>query len=94
MFKKKEPGTFCPLIKKECVEDACVWWVQVRGTDPQTGGDIDHYSCAVAWMPLLQIESSQQTRQAGAAIESLRNNVDKEQQQMKTLLGLTSRTQQ
>lgn len=70
-----EPGTFCPLIKKDCVGIKCSWFVQMRGTNPNTGEPIDEWGCAVSWLPLLQVENSMQTRQAGAATESLRNEL-------------------
>jgi hypothetical protein len=34
-------GTFCPLIKKDCVQLQCAWFTQLRGTHPQTGAEID-----------------------------------------------------
>jgi len=74
-MKKNQSGTFCPLIKKECVEHKCSWWMHVRGMNPNTGEDIDHWACAVTWMPMLTIENSQQQRQTGAAVESFRNEV-------------------
>lgn len=78
MFKSnKEVGHYCPLIKKDCIEHKCAWWMQVRGMHPQTGEDIDHWGCAVTWMPMLTIENSQQQRQTGAAVESFRNEVVK-----------------
>jgi len=45
--------------------------------DPNTGEDVDHWGCAVSWMPMLTIENSQQQRQTGAAVESFRNEVVK-----------------
>lgn len=42
---------------------------------PQTGKEIDDWACAIAWMPVLQIETAQQTRQVGAATESFRNEM-------------------
>ena len=78
MFKSnKEVGNYCPLIKKNCIEGKCSWWMHVRGMDPQTGEDIDHWGCAVTWVPMLTIENSQQQRQTGAAVESFRNEVVK-----------------
>lgn len=50
---------------------------QIRGTNPNTGADVDEYGCAVAWMPMLMIENSQQQRQTGAAVESFRNEMVK-----------------
>jgi len=53
----------------------CHWYTRLLGLDPQTGKDIEEWGCAMKFMPMLQIETSQQTRQAGAAVESLRNVV-------------------
>jgi hypothetical protein len=77
MFKKTEPGTYCPLIKKDCIENKCAWYMHVRGMNPNTGEDVDHWGCAVSWMPMLTIENSQQQRSTGAAVESFRNEVVK-----------------
>ena len=72
-----KPGTFCPIIKDECVGLKCAWFTQVRGTNPNTGKEVDEWSCAMSWLPILLIENSQQQRQTGAAIESFRNEVVK-----------------
>jgi hypothetical protein len=76
-MKKNESGNFCPLIKKDCIEHKCSWYMHVRGMNPNTGQEVDHWSCAVTWMPMLTIENSQQQRQTGAAVESFRNEVVK-----------------
>jgi hypothetical protein len=68
-------GDFCPLIKKKCIKLKCSWYTQVRGMNPNTGDMVDEWSCAINWIPMLQIETSQQARQAGAAVESFRNEV-------------------
>lgn len=70
-----KPGKFCPLIRKDCVGLKCNWYTQVRGMNPNTGEQVDEWGCAIAWIPMLQIETSQQARQAGAAVESFRNEV-------------------
>ena len=70
---KLEQGKFCPLIGKDCIGLQCSWFTQIRGTHPQTGEEIDEWWCAVNWIPTLLIENSQQQRQTGAAVESLRN---------------------
>lgn len=72
-----KPGTFCPLIKKDCVQMKCNWFMQIRGYDTNTGKDIDEWGCAVTWLPTLLIENSNQMRQAGAATESFRNEMVK-----------------
>ena len=66
---------YCPLIQKKCKEHKCKFYVQITGTDPQTGVDVSRFDCAISWLPLLLIESAQQTRQSGAAIESFRNEM-------------------
>lgn len=70
-------GNYCPLVKKECLGLQCAWFTQVRGTDPNTGKEVDEWACAVAWLPVLLIENSQQQRQTGAAVESFRNEMVK-----------------
>ena len=45
--------------------------------NPNTGEEVDDWSCAVTWLPSLMIENSQQQRQTGAAIESFRNETVK-----------------
>ena len=77
----------CPLNGfKKCKQFNCAWYIQIRGTHPQTGAEVDEYGCAMAMMPLLMIENSRQTNQAGAAIESFRNEMVKAN--MVTLTGL------
>lgn len=68
----------CPMNKFEpCKQLECAWFIQVRGNNPNTGEPVDHWGCAVAWMPTLMIENSQQQRQTGAAVESFRNEMTK-----------------
>ena len=80
-------GKFCPLIKEDCLELKCAWFVQLRGNDPQTGKEMDEWGCAVTWNPVLQIETAQQGRQAGAAVESFRNEMVKANQQNQQLFA-------
>ena len=79
---KLQAGSFCPLIKKDCVEHKCKFYIQVLGKNPNTGQDVNQWDCAVSWLPMLLIEGSQQTRQAGSAIESFRNEMVNAQQQL------------
>lgn len=84
-----KPGNFCPLIKEDCIGIKCAWITQVRGTNPNTGKDVDEWGCAVTWLPVLLIENSQQQRQTGAAVESFRNEVVSANQQTTALLAAT-----
>jgi len=73
MFNNKPKTPMCPLLKGACIESGCMFWTHVRGTHPQTGAEMDMPDCAVKWLPVLLIENSKETRQAAAAVESLRN---------------------
>ena len=74
---KLEQGKFCPLIGKDCIQLQCAWFTQVRGVNPNTGEEVDDWSCAVTWLPTLMIENSQQQRHTSSAIESFRNETVK-----------------
>ncbi|MGA1047411.1 MAG: hypothetical protein ACO3UU_05335 [Minisyncoccia bacterium] len=84
-MKQIPHGDYCPLIKKTCIEHKCSWYIHVRGMDPNTGENLDHWGCSVTWLPTLTIENSQQQRQTGAAVESFRNEVVKANQENRTL---------
>jgi hypothetical protein len=62
----------CPL-GHTC--DRCLWHTKLRGINPQTGNEVDNEGCAIAFLPILLIENSQQQRQTSAAVESTRNEV-------------------
>jgi hypothetical protein len=78
---KIKPGDFCPLIKKDCIGLKCAWFTQLRGMNPNTGEELDEWGCAVTWMPILAVEIAQKQYSTGAAVESFRNEVVKENQQ-------------
>lgn len=72
-----KPGDFCPLIKKDCIGIKCSWFTQMRGTNPNTGQEVDEWNCAITWLPMLLTENSRQQRGTTAALESFRNEVVK-----------------
>jgi hypothetical protein len=47
---------------------------------------IDEQRCAIAWLPLLLVENSQQQRQTSAAVESFRNEMVRDNQGLQALL--------
>jgi hypothetical protein len=87
-------GTFCPLIKKDCVGLTCAWYTRVQGYDMNSGNQVDSYECAISWLPMLLIENSGQQRQTGAAVESFRNEMVKANEVNTQLLLATSESQQ
>ncbi len=70
------------LIKIPCQEHECEHYVHISGHDPQTDQPVDQWGCAfnAAWR--VGIEGAKQTRQAGAAIESFRNEMERQNTQL------------
>ena len=87
-------GTFCPLIKKDCVGLTCAWYTRVQGYDMNSGNQVDNYECAISWLPMLLIENSGQQRQTGAAVESFRNEMVKANEVNTQLILAASEPQQ
>lgn len=82
----------CPLNSFEpCKGLDCAWFIQVRGTNPNTGKEVDEWACSMAWLPMLLIENSQQQRKTGAAVESFRNEMVKANESSQQLLIATAR---
>lgn len=67
--------SLCPLLKKECVTHQCAWYTHIIGKDPQTSRDMDHWDCAIRWMPVLITETARQTHHVAASVDSMRNEV-------------------
>lgn len=74
-----DEGAICPLHKADTstVCHKCPWWTRVIGKNPQSEEMIDDWRCAVALLPMLLIENAQVSRQAGATVASLRNEIVK-----------------
>lgn len=85
----KEP--LCPLIRKTCIESKCRFWVHITGANPQTGAAMDHFDCAMAWLPVLLVENSRRTTGVSAAVESLRNEVTQRQDALNNAVALGQR---
>jgi hypothetical protein len=72
--EKDENGNLCPFAGfKPCKKRKCRLYVRVRGMDPQTAEEIDHWDCALSWMPTLMIENSNMQRMTAASVNSFRN---------------------
>lgn len=75
---KIEPKNNCPLDGfKPCRQLECAWFLKITGKNPNTGEDIEDWGCSMSWLPILMIENSQQQRSTGAAVESFRNEMVK-----------------
>lgn len=80
----------CPLNGfKKCKQFKCAWFVQMKGTNPNDGKEVDEYGCAISWLPMLLVENAMQSRQTGGAIESFRNEMVKANQSNQNILELS-----
>jgi hypothetical protein len=72
-----DPGLYCPLWKKDVskVCHTCPWYIQLRGTNKNTGENLDEWGCAVGFLPVLLLENAAMSRGTGAAVESFRNEM-------------------
>jgi hypothetical protein len=72
-----EKGPICPLHKKDVslVCHKCPWWTRLIGKNPQSEEMIDDWRCAIAMIPMLLVENSQQQRGTTAAMETFRNGM-------------------
>jgi hypothetical protein len=59
------------------VIDTCNWYVTIAGDNPQTGEPMEDKGCAIAWAPILMIETAREMRTASASVNSLRNEMTK-----------------
>jgi hypothetical protein len=85
---KLEVKDNCPINNFEpCKKLDCAWFIQMRGTNPQTGEEVEDWGCSIAVLPILMIENARQAGQTGAAVESFRNIMVEQQ---KELLELAS----
>ena len=71
-------GSECERIANGHIE-RCAWYVEIQGTDPQSGKEVRESKCAMAWQPILAIEGNGVNNQVAASIQSLRNETVKRQ---------------
>ena len=81
----------CPLGSTcEEVKDGkilrCRWYTKVLGKNPQSEEQIEQWNCAIAWLPILQVETSQTNRGQTSALESFRNETVKGQKTFNALV--------
>ena len=87
---------FCPLGStcEEAVDGIikrCAWYTKMVGLDPNTGKEVDDWACSMAWMPMLQVEMSKTNRGQTEALESMRNETVKGQEEFNKLIVNTRR---
>jgi len=80
---KMEVENNCPINNFEpCKKLQCSWFIEVRGTHPQTGEEIAEWGCSMSMLPMLMIENARQSSHTGAAVESFRNIMVEQQKEL------------
>ncbi len=79
-------GSECEEIKDNKIY-RCMWYTKVVGQDPNTGEEHEDWSCAISWMPTLQLEMSRTNRGQTAALDSFRNETVKGQSEFNQLIA-------
>ena len=69
---------FPARVPRSDVCHTCGLWKCLRGVDPNTGVDIDHWDCVDAWILTGQLDMAHAARSGAAATESLRNQADEQ----------------
>ncbi len=82
-----KPGSFCPIIKDECMQLKCAWFTKVEGYNINTGKQVEEWNCAMTFIPMLLIENSGMSRQTGAAVESFRNEMVKSNEETQKIFN-------
>lgn len=72
-------GEMCRYFQKDVskVCHKCHHFVKLQGTNKNTGEQVDEWMCADVAQVILQAENAQMSREAGAAVESMRNEMVK-----------------
>ena len=78
-------GSTCEEVKDDKIH-RCRWYTKVIGKNPQSEEQIEEWNCAIAWLPILQVETSQTNRGQTSALESFRNETVKGQKTFNTLV--------
>lgn len=82
-MQKQKPiaisGETCRYFNKDVskVCHKCHHYVKLQGMNRNTGEQVDEWMCADVAQVILQAENSQMSRETGAAIESMRNEMVK-----------------
>lgn len=73
----------CPLHNFEpCKQLDCAWFTKLVGKNPQGGKEVDEWGCAVTMMPLLLVAQTNAARGTQAAVESFRNKMVTQQDEL------------
>lgn len=88
---KLETGKFCPLVGGDCKQLQCMWFRAFPVLETKTGAVRDEYDCAIGWVPFLLKDTVHRTEGVGAAVESFRNEVRRQHDELTQIPTAVSR---
>jgi hypothetical protein len=83
-------GSECETVVGKVIK-RCAWYCKLVGNDPSTGKDVDEWGCSMSFMPMLMVEMSGTNRGQTEALESMRNETVKGQEEFNKLIVNTNR---
>ena len=76
----------CPINKFEpCKQLDCAWFTKLVGKNPQGEKEVEEWGCAVTMLPLLMVAQTNAARHTAGAVESFRNIVSTQQDELLSL---------
>lgn len=78
-------GSECETLKNDKIV-RCAWYTKMRGVDQNAQEEYDDWACAIAWLPILQVEVASTNRGQTEALESFRNETVKGQNRFNSIM--------
>lgn len=81
-MKEREPIYFCPFGEDcENIKDdklyRCVFYVNLKGSNPQTDEKTDEWGCSISWLPVLLCENSKASRNTRDSVDKFKNEISR-----------------
>lgn len=75
----------CPLLNKPCIKDRCAFYLQITGTDKETGAPTTEKDCLFIWNTNFQIDAIRTMEREHQVLGQMRNE---QQQRFEQFMGL------
>jgi len=69
-------GHECETIKDNQIRK-CAWYIEMAGKHPETNEKISDKGCAIAWLPVMQLEMAKNQMSTASATEQVSANLAK-----------------
>jgi len=86
-------GSVCKEIKDNKIH-RCMWLIDIRGENPQTGEEENKEDCAIAFTPLAMLENARWSKGTQSAVESERNEVSELNKVFRAIINVKNKKMQ